>query len=114
MLAAKKKAERDAKKSVKGVEDAPGSEPGAGGEAEGDAPLPGTEGAACTVLGLADLLCGCNLADKLEAAAAWCAEQAVESTADIKESKLEDEFAAALQLKPAKAKILVAKLRAAE
>ena len=47
-----------------------------------------------------------NLGGKYEAALAWCEEQGVESIAVLNEVGMEDELVAALQLKPAKAKLL--------
>jgi len=57
------------------------------------------------------LLEGLNLGESVARARAWCDENGVESIADLLEAEMEEDLAAGLELKPAKAKILVKRLK---
>lgn len=67
----------------------------------------------CAIDGLAELLAGCKLLEKLEAAVAWCEAKGVDSMEELKEVEMEKELVTALDLKEAKAKLVLKRLGAA-
>ena len=64
------------------------------------------------VAGLAELLGGCGLQDKLAAATAWCVEQGADSVDAVREAEMQTEFVTALALKPIPHRQLLARLGA--
>lgn len=62
------------------------------------------------VAGLDTLLEGLHLNEQLGAAEAWCREQGIDSVGELKEAEMEAELATAMQLKPAKQKLLLKRI----
>ena len=60
--------------------------------------------------GLAELLSGCNLYSQLHVADSWCSEMGFDSVSEVQEAGCSEQLAAALMLKPGKAKLLKARL----
>ena len=63
------------------------------------------------IAGLAELLDGLKVSDKLTAARSWFAEQGIDTLAELKEADMVSDLADAIQLKPAKKKLLVKRVR---
>ena len=113
--AAEKQAEEKAAKERAEAEEQAGKKPTAAAGSEG-ATKRTAEVAQTTdsgaVAGLATLLEGCGLLERLADAESWCLEQGVETVQDILEAEFEQAFAMHLQLKPAKQAILIKRLKA--
>jgi len=60
--------------------------------------------------GLSELLDGLKLSESIATASAWCKEQGVDSVAELKEAEMEGQLVEALNLKPAKAKLLLKRI----
>jgi len=63
-----------------------------------------------SVAGLSELLDACNMQESLDTALAWCDAQGVDSISMLKEVEMEPDLIAALDLKPARAKLLSKRL----
>ena len=84
---------------------APGSGPSTAAAAAA-APPPPSE-----VEGLRELLDAVKLSDSYDAAGAWCKDAGVDSLAELREAGMEEELVGVLALKPAKAKILLKRIK---
>ena len=85
-----------------------------GGAQSMEAPPASSSGEAREVEGLAELLDGLKLSDKLDAARAWFAEQGIDTMAELKEAEMVGDLADAIKLKPAKKKLLMKRMSDAD